>query len=86
MRELSLSVISSSSSFRKYSEQRRKWKMEGLGELHRRYVCTHADYRFITAFARKGNASTAIAGIFSGPLITFLLGFGVSCLTQSFDG
>jgi Ca2+/Na+ antiporter len=40
----------------------------------------------ITAFAKKGYASTAIAGIFSGPLLTFLLGFGVTCVLNSFAG
>ena len=44
------------------------------------------DYLSITAFAKRGNASTAIAGIFSGPLFNFLLGFGISCTMQSIDG
>ncbi len=42
------------------------------------------DYLSILAFAKKGNTSTAVASIFSGPLLTFLLGFGVTCTLNSF--
>lgn len=51
------------------------------GTLH-----IYTDYLSITAFARKGYASTAVAGIFSGPLLTFLMGFGVSCILNSLNG
>jgi Ca2+/Na+ antiporter len=44
------------------------------------------DYLTITHFAKNGNAKTAIAGIFSGQLFNFLLGFGVSLMAQSIDG
>jgi Ca2+/Na+ antiporter len=57
-----------------------------MGELYWRYFYIDLDYLSITAFAKRGNASTAIAGIFSGPLFNFLLGFGISCTMQSLDG
>ena len=34
----------------------------------------------------KGNASTAVAGVFSGQLFNFLIGFAGSFLIQSLDG
>ena len=40
----------------------------------------------ITHFAKLGNAKTAIAGIFSGQLFNFALGFGVSLFIQSMSG
>jgi Ca2+/Na+ antiporter len=40
----------------------------------------------ITHFARIGHPKTAIAGIFSGQLFNFALGFGVSLFIQSLDG
>lgn len=46
----------------------------------------HIDYLTITHFARNGNPKTAIAGIFSGQLFNFLLGFGVSLFIQSING
>lgn len=47
---------------------------------------TYADYLTIIHFAKKGNAKTAVAAIFSGQLFNFLLGFGVSLVIQSLDG
>ena len=44
------------------------------------------DYLTIVRFARVGNASTAIAGVFPGQLFNFLLGFGISLILQSLDG
>lgn len=44
------------------------------------------DYLTITHFAKHGNCQTAIAGIFSGQLFNFLLGFGVSLTIQSIGG
>ena len=44
------------------------------------------DYLSITSFAAKGHASTAIAGVFSGQLFNYLVGFGGSLLVQSLDG
>lgn len=44
------------------------------------------DYLTITHFAKQGNAKTAIAGIFSGQLFNFLIGFGVSLMIQSING
>lgn len=44
------------------------------------------DYLTIIHFAKKGNAKTAVAAIFSGQLFNFLLGFGVSLMIQSIDG
>lgn len=44
------------------------------------------DYLTIVRFARIGNASTAVAGVFSGQLFNFLLGFGCSLILQSIDG
>lgn len=40
----------------------------------------------ITTFAKRGRASTAVSGIFSGQLFNFLIGFGSSLLIQSSDG
>ena len=44
------------------------------------------DYLSIVRFARFGNAETAVAGIFSGQLFNFLIGFGFSLLIQSSSG
>lgn len=44
------------------------------------------DYLSIVAFAKRGRASTAISGIFSGQLFNFLIGFGALLIIQSFDG
>ena len=44
------------------------------------------DYLSITAFATKGNASTAVAGVFSGQLFNFLVGFAGSLFIQGLDG
>jgi len=44
------------------------------------------DYISITTFAKRGRASTAVSGIFSGQLFNFLIGFGSSLLIQSSDG
>jgi len=44
------------------------------------------DYLSITTFAKKGYASTAVAGVFSGQLMNFLLGMGVSNVLNSIDG
>ncbi len=44
------------------------------------------DYLSITAFAKKGRASTAVGGIFPGQLFNFLIGFGFSLMIQSQDG
>lgn len=41
------------------------------------------DYRSITTFAKQGLVSTAIAGIFSGQLFNFFVGFGSSLMVQS---
>lgn len=41
------------------------------------------DYLSITKFAKLGIAHTAVAGIFSGQLFNFLMGFGVSLTMQS---
>lgn len=46
----------------------------------------YLDYLTITHFAKKGNPNTAVAGIFSGQLFNFLLGFGVSLMLQSING
>ncbi len=47
---------------------------------------TIGDYLSITAFAKKGRASTAVSGVFSGQLFNFLIGFGASLLIQSSEG
>jgi Ca2+/Na+ antiporter len=47
---------------------------------------TIGDYLSITAFAKKGRASTAVSGVFSGQLFNFLIGFGASLSMQSSDG
>ncbi len=44
------------------------------------------DYLSITTFAKRGFNSTAISGIFSGQLLNFLMGFGISCVMRSIDG
>ena len=44
------------------------------------------DYMSITTFAKRGGASTAVSGIFSGQLFNFSIGFGASLLIQSTDG
>jgi sodium/potassium/calcium exchanger 6 len=41
------------------------------------------DYLSITTFAKRGYSSTAISGIFSGQLLNFLIGFGVSLIINS---
>lgn len=46
----------------------------------------NVDYLTIHHFAKIGNSGTAIAGIYSGQLFNFLLGFGVSLFIQSIDG
>jgi hypothetical protein len=58
----------------------------GLGQLHWRFSLLYLDYLSITSFAKKGNAATAVAGIFSGQLFNFLFGFGISLVFQSLDG
>lgn len=57
-----------------------------MGKLYRRYLFYHVDYLTIHHFAKIGNSGTAIAGIYSGQLFNFLLGFGVSLFIQSIDG
>ena len=44
------------------------------------------DYLSITTFAKRGYCSTAVAGIFSGQLLNFLIGFGVALIVNSFSG
>ncbi len=44
------------------------------------------DYISITTFAKRGRASTAVSGVFSGQLFNFLIGFGSSLLLQSAEG
>jgi Ca2+/Na+ antiporter len=44
------------------------------------------DYLSCTMFAKRNIASTAVAGIFSGQLFNFLIGFGASLVIQSIDG
>jgi Ca2+/Na+ antiporter len=44
------------------------------------------DYMSITTFAKRGRASTAVSGIFSGQLFNFSIGFGSSLLLQSSSG
>jgi Ca2+/Na+ antiporter len=44
------------------------------------------DYISITTFAKRGRASTAVSGVFSGQLFNFLIGFGASLVLQSIDG
>lgn len=44
------------------------------------------DYLSITRFAKVGNPKTAVAGIFSGQLFNFLLGFGMSLFIKSLKG
>jgi Ca2+/Na+ antiporter len=44
------------------------------------------DYISITTFAKRGRAGTAVAGVFSGQLFNFLIGFGASLLIQSSEG
>lgn len=46
----------------------------------------YLDYLSITLFAKKGNCSTAVSGIFSCQLFNFLIGFGVSLLVKSLNG
>lgn len=41
------------------------------------------DYLSITTFAKKAYSSTAVSGIFSGQLLNFLIGFGVSLIVNS---
>lgn len=41
------------------------------------------DYLSVTKFAKLGNAQTAVAGIFSGQLFNFLVGFGITLTVQS---
>lgn len=41
------------------------------------------DYLSVTKFAKLGNAHTAVAGIFSGQLFNFLVGFGITLTVQS---
>lgn len=50
------------------------------------FVNSVQDYLSITKFASKGNAATAIAGIFSGQLFNFLIGFGTSLIIQAING
>ena len=57
-----------------------------VGQYTGRSSWTKADYFSITHFAKKGNCSTAISGIFSCQLFNFLIGFGVSLFIQSLDG
>ncbi len=47
---------------------------------------TLGDYFSITVFAKRGRASTAVSGVFSGQLFNFLIGFGASLMVQSSDG
>lgn len=49
-------------------------------------IFTHLDYLSITRFAALGNPRTAVAGIFSGQLFNFLLGFGISLFMKSLKG
>ncbi len=44
------------------------------------------DYLTIVYFAKNNNPKTAVAGIFSGQLFNFFLGFSISLLIQSIDG
>ena len=44
------------------------------------------DYLSITKFAKLGNAETAVAGIFSGQLFNFMIGFGCALFIQSTGG
>lgn len=44
------------------------------------------DFISITTFAKRGRASTAVSGVFSGQLFNFLIGFGASLLIQSTNG
>lgn len=44
------------------------------------------DYLSITTFGKKGYSSTAVAGIFSGQLLNFLIGFGVTLILNSKGG
>lgn len=57
-----------------------------MGQFDWRYGFDYVDYLTITHFAKKGNPNTAVAGIFSGQLFNFLLGFGVSLMIQSING
>lgn len=41
------------------------------------------DYLSIVTFAKKGYSSTAVAGIFSGQLLNFLIGFGIALILNS---
>ena len=41
------------------------------------------DYLSITTFAKRSYSSTAVSGIFSGQLLNFLIGFGVSIIINS---
>jgi sodium/potassium/calcium exchanger 6 len=44
------------------------------------------DYLTIVHFARNSNPKTAVAGIFSGQVFNFFLGFSVSLVIQSING
>lgn len=57
-----------------------------MGQFYRRYSILYVDYLTIIHFAKNGNPKTAIAGIFSGQLFNFSLGFGVSLIIQSING
>ena len=50
------------------------------------YKYVNIDYLSIVRFARTGNAETAVAGIFSGQLFNFLIGFGFSLFIHSSKG
>lgn len=43
------------------------------------------DYLSIVTFAKKGYSSTAVAGIFSGQLLNFLIGFGIALILNSLN-
>ncbi len=59
-----------------------------LGLIQLEVICCFLfiDYLTIVHFAKNGNPKTAIAGIFSGQLFNFSLGFGVSLIIQSING
>lgn len=44
------------------------------------------DFLTIYHFASIGNSSTAVAGIYSGQLFNYLLGFGISLFIKSLNG
>lgn len=50
------------------------------------WISSIGDYFSITSFTKRGYISTATAGIFSGQLLDFLIGFGLSCLVRATKG